>query len=31
MPIPDTDAPALDAYSQVVTSIAAELTPGPRR
>jgi hypothetical protein len=27
MPMPDTDAVALDAYSQVVTSIAAELTP----
>ena len=25
--MPDTDAAALDAYSQVVTSIAAELTP----
>jgi S1-C subfamily serine protease len=25
--LPDTDAAALDAYSQVVTSIAAELTP----
>jgi len=25
--LPDTDATALDAYSQVVTSIAAELTP----
>jgi S1-C subfamily serine protease len=27
MPMPDTDARALDAYSQVVTRIAAELTP----
>jgi hypothetical protein len=27
MPMPDTDAVALDAYSQVVTCIAAELTP----
>ena len=27
LPVPDTDAPALDDYSQVVTRIAAELTP----
>jgi S1-C subfamily serine protease len=27
MPMPETDARALDAYSQVVTGIAAELTP----
>jgi S1-C subfamily serine protease len=27
MPMPETGAPALDAYSQVVTGIAAELTP----
>jgi len=27
MPMPDTDAPALDAYSQVVMGIAAQLTP----
>ena len=27
MPMSETDAPALDAYSQVVTGIAAELTP----